>query len=83
MLSPDFEKFREKKYQNKHQAKNKTPYTKKMNIHVLPGWYIHNSFAYVDVNGPLKMDYCKNCQEKFVVHIEYEVSSQSQSLLMN
>ena len=57
ILKPVDEQYREKMNRMKTQRKGKTPYTEKINTHVLSGWCVHSTFAYGDVLGPLIM-YC-------------------------
>ena len=45
------------------KKKSKTPYTEKINTHVLSGWSVHITFGYGDVPDPLKMYHCKACME--------------------
>ena len=50
----------------------RTPYTVRINHHVLLGWYIYSKFAYGDVLDLLKV-YCgKDCMETSIDHIEPE-----------
>ena len=57
----------------KAERKDKAPYTEKINIHVLPGWWVHSTLAYGDVSDPLKIYQSKDCVEKFIELIEEEV----------
>ena len=57
------------------RKRSKTPYTEKINPQVLPGWGVHSTFAYGNASDPLKMNRCKDCEEKFVEHIKYEIKS--------
>lgn len=57
------------------RKRSKTPYTEKINTQVLPGWRVHSTFAYGNASDPLKMNRCKDCEEKFVEHIKYEIKS--------
>ena len=60
--------------QMKAERKGKTPYTKKINMYVPSASCIHNTYAYGDPLDQLKIFRCKDCVEKFIGHIEDEVS---------
>ena len=60
--------------QMKAERKGKTPYTKKINMYVPSASCIHNTYANGDPLDHLKIFRCKDCVEKFIGHIEDEVS---------
>ena len=73
MSNPVDEKCRENISQMKTERKGKTTYTEKLNTYVPSGWSVQITFAYGDVFDPMRMYRGKDCEEKFVEHIEYEV----------
>ena len=59
--------------QMKSEQNGRASDTEKSSKHVLSGWCVHSKFAFKDVFDPLKMKHGKECEEKFVEHIEDEV----------
>ena len=61
ILKPADEQYREEVIKVKTEIKDKTPWTEKINTHVLSGWCVQSTFAYGDVPDPLKMYFRKDC----------------------
>ena len=73
IVKPAYEHYKDKMTQMSKERKDKTPYTKKINPYVPPGWCLHSTVAYGEVLDPVKMYRGENCLGKFVKHMEDEV----------
>ena len=73
ILKPVDWRYKKKMNTMKNDRKDKAPYTEKINTHIQSEWYVHCTFAYGDVPGPLKVYHGEDCVEKFVEYIEDKI----------